>query len=634
LHRRQSEDIVAGEQLEGTRRALRDAIAQAERAAELARLLDAAQAKLGEAERAADELRAAEERLQGCEEELRDARAGEEVLRRDLAEQRYQTEVARWKLSSMQLARWSRLGDALKTGKSNPVRLAKGLRGAARPAKRPVAPKRQPVAPAGADKQAAPGAAFQARSSVRTIEGTSYKLKPFRVPTGPNTRPHLTVAAVVDPHAEALLRYEWRQTVGFTPRDFARVLPLETPHLLLVESVTEGPWAAEVAGEPGDGLRALLAWCADRGIRTVFWHTSGDVAAYQATASLFEYVVTVSAEALPIWRSIHPRAGLLPYAIQPRVHNPMPLAGERFDRVLTLDELLPPNLGYPDVLTSYRWPKGVTCPPGTPAWLQAEIAACGTPIGSLPDDRRAHAAIRKVYAAGTMTERIDDLLDLVGLPAARATLNVSVIVPARDGDVDRILAQVAQQSGVGQVVLMAAEPEIAGKRARDLLTADVVARAADPALSTGGVLNRALDLCEGDLVAVMDPRDVYGEHYLTDLTRTFTFSTADVAGKASYYGYLRNAGATVLRQPGAAYTYLPEVTGGTLLARRTVLRDLGIADVSDGWDEVLMRQCRADGIRVLSADRFGYVRVRDEDAALLGSASLIGYGPAEPHALA
>ncbi|GAA5071613.1 hypothetical protein HNP84_007803 [Thermocatellispora tengchongensis] len=622
------------------RRALRDAMAQAERAAELARLLDAAQAKLAEAERATEELRAVEERLAAAEDELARSRASEERLRRELAEQRYQTEVAKWKLSSIQVARWSRLGDAIKTGKSNPVRLARGLRGAARPAPRPAAPKRQPVAaPASAEKQAAPGAAFQARSSVRTIEGRSVKLKPFRVPTGPNTRPHLTVAAVLDPHEEALLRYEWRQTVGFTPRDFARVLPLEVPHLLLVGSVTEGPWAEEVIGEPGEGLRALLAWCAERGIRTAFWHTGGDLADYRATAKLFEYVFTAVHADLPRWRAVHRRAGLLPFAIQPRVHNPLPLAGDRFDRVLTLEEMLPDHLSYPDVLTSYRWPKAVTVPQSTPDWRLAEIAACGTPIGPTPDDRRAHAAIRQAYARGTMTERVDEFLEEIGLPAARATLNVSVIVPATaGGDLDHGLAQVAAQSGVAQAVIVTADEgaaEEAGKHARDAMPGvDVIVRVAEPGLTTGGLLNRALDLCEGDLVAVMDPRDGYGEHYLADLARSFLYTTADVVGKASYYAYLRGPGATVLRQPDAAYRYLPEICGGTLLARRTVLRGLGIADLSEGWDEVLMRQCREDGVRVFSADRFNYVRVREDDPALLSSARLVEYGRAEPHALA
>ncbi|MBE1566200.1 hypothetical protein [Nonomuraea africana] len=610
-------------ELESTRRALRDAIAEAKRAAELARLLDAAQARLAEAERATAELRSLSERLAEAEGELESERAAAEKLRKELAEQRYQAEVAQWKLSSLKVARWNRIGDAIKTGKSNPVRLAKGLKGAAKPVKRPVAPKRRPLAVA-AQKDDRPGAAFQATSTTRTVEGRSVRLKPYRIPTGPNTRPHLTAAVIADPHAEALLRYEWRQTTGFTPRDFARVLAAEVPHLLVVESVTQGPWAEELIGEPGEGLRELLAWCAARGIRTVFWHTGGPVADYAAGAELFEHRFTTD---LTVgW----PR---LPFAVQPRVHNPLPLSGGRYDRVLTLDQLLPDHLGYPDVLTSYRWPVAVDCPPGTPQWRLAELAACGTSIGPEADSRRAHAALRRAYAAGTMTERVDELLEAIGLPSARATLNISVILPVLDPSLlEHGLAQVARQSGVTQVIVFG-HPSME-ERARDVLAPHpVVFRELDPSMSTGALFNRGLDLCEADLVSIMDPRDVYGSHYLSDLSRAFLFSTADIVGKASYYAHLRGAHATLLKQPESEYTYTPEVNGATLLARRNALRSIGFADLTEGWDEVLMRQCRTDGIKVFSADRFGYVRVRDEDRWLLGAAHLVEYGSAEPHAL-
>ncbi|MFI6298668.1 hypothetical protein ACIBEJ_44270 [Nonomuraea sp. NPDC050790] len=609
-------------ELESTRKALRDAVAQAEHAAELARLLDTAQAKLAAAEESAQEARTLAARVAELEDRLDDERADGEKLRKELAEQRYQAEVAQWKLSSIKVARWNRLGDALKSGKSNPVRLAKGIKGAAKPAPRPVAPKRKPVA--AEQKADRPGAAFQATAATRTIEGASFRLKPFRIPTGPNTRPHLTAAVIADPHAEALLRYEWRQTTGFTPRDFARVLPLEVPHLLVFESVTEGPWAEEIAGEPGEGLRALLDWCAERGIRTVFWHTQGDPSGYAAAAALFEHRFSVDSA------SGWPR---LAFGVQPRVHNPLPLSGGRVDRVLTLEQLLPPHLSYPDVLTSYRWPAAVDVPPGTPPWRLSEIAACGTSIGPEPDSRRAHAALRRAYAGGTMTERVDELLERVGLPSARATLNVSVILPVTDSSLlEHALAQVARQSGVTQLILFG--PPGAGERARDVIKdAEVVFRDLDPALSTGGMLNHGLDLCESDLVAVMDPRDVYGTHYLSDLSRAFLFCTADIVGKAAFYAHLRNAQATLLKQPDAEYTYTPEIAGATLLARRNALRELGFPDLTEGWDEVLMRQCRTDGVKVFSADRFGYVRVREEDRWLLGAAQLIEYGSAEPHAL-
>ncbi|MFI6791163.1 hypothetical protein ACIBG4_27915 [Nonomuraea sp. NPDC050383] len=611
-------------ELESTRRALRDAIAQAEHAAELARLLDAAQARLAEAERSTEEAKALAERLAEAEELLEDERAAAEKLRKDLAEQRYQAEVANWKLSSIKVARWNRLGDAIRSGKSNPVLLAKGLKGAAKPVKRPSAPKRRPVAVQRA-KDERPGAAYQATTSTRTLGGHSFRLKPYRIPTGPNTRPHLTAAVVADPHAEALLRYEWRQTTGFTPRDFARVLPQEVPHLLVVESVRSGPWAEEITGEPGDGLRALLAWCAERGIRTVFWHTGGDVAPYRAAAGLFEH--RFSTDPATGW----PR---LSFGVQPRVHNPVPLSGGRIDRVLTLDQLLPGHLTYPDVLTSYRWPAAVDCPPGTPPWRLAELAACGTPIGDQPDSRRAHAALRRAYDGGTMTERIDDLLEAIGLPSARATLEVSLLLPVLDRFLlEHALAQVARQS-VRPAQLIVFGPPEAEQRARDVMPGtEVLFRHLDPSLSAGAMLGRGLDLCEADLVGVMDPRDVYGIHYLADLRRAFLFSTADIVGKAAYYAHLRKPQATLLKRPEAEYSYLPEVAGATLLARRNTLRQLGFADLTEGWDDVLMRQCRADGVKVFSADRFGYVRVRDEDRWLLGAAHLVEYGSAEPHAL-
>ncbi|MFI6599899.1 hypothetical protein ACIBHX_26960 [Nonomuraea sp. NPDC050536] len=612
-----------GTELESTRQALRDAIAQAEHAAELARLLDAAQARLAEAEQSAEEARTLAGQLNEAEQLLEDERAAANKLRKELAEQRYQAEVANWKLSSIKVARWSRLGDAIKTGKKNPVRLAKGLRTAAKPVKRPVAPKRKPVAAAQV-KDDRPGAAFQATTSTRTIGGASFKLKPFRVPTGPNTRPHITAAVIADPHAEALLRYEWRQTTGFTPRDFARVLPIEVPHLLVVESVTQGPWFEEIAGEPGEGLRALLAWCSERGIKTVFWHTQGDAGQYAATAGLFEY--RFSTDPATGW----PR---LPFGVQPRVHNPLPLAGGRMDRVLTLEQLIGDNLTYPDVLTSYRWPASVECPPRTPQWRLAEIAACGTSIGPDPDSRRAHVALRRAYASGTMTERVDELLEAVGLPSARATLNVSVLLPVLDPALlEHGLAQVARQSGVAQVIVFG--PPEAELRAPDVLAdVEVIFRHLDSSRSTGAMLARGLDLCEADLVAVMDPRDVYGMHYLNDLRRAFQFCTADIVGKAAFYAHIRKAQATLLKQPDAEYSYLPEIAGATLLARRNTLREVGFPDVSEGWDEVMMRQCRTDGVKVFSADRFGYVRVRDEDRWLLGAAQLVEYGSAEPHAL-
>ena len=64
------------------------------------------------------------------------------------------------------------------------------------------------------------------------------------------------------------------------------------------------------------------------------------------------------------------------------------------------------------------------------------------------------------------------------------------------------------------------------------------------------------------------------------------------------------------------------------------LRDLGIPDVSEGWDEILMRQCRTDNIRVFSADPYNYIQYNDTGSTLLANSHLISYGPPDPHAFA
>jgi hypothetical protein len=190
----------------------------------------------------------------------------------------------------------------------------------------------------------------------------------------------------------------------------------------------------------------------------------------------------------------------------------------------------------------------------------------------------------------------------------------------------------------GQLVILAdgLDAGLVEKTARQALPAglDVVVRATREPITRGAGLDRALRLADGDHVAVLDPRDLYGEHYLADLVRHFASTDAEVLGKASFYAHLPAAGATLLRQPGAEHRFLPEVAGGTLLARRQTLTELGIADVSDDWGEAVMRQCRTDGIRVYSADRYSYVCIRDSaESRLLGSARLEGYVPAEPLAL-
>ncbi|WP_214408398.1 glycosyltransferase family A protein [Sphaerisporangium fuscum] len=661
------------EELESTRRALEAAVSAASGNAELTRLLADYQERLA---RAAESEAEALTRAREVEARAKAVEKQVVKLAKNLAEQRYQTEAAQWRLESLQASRWSRLGDALHTKK--PGEVARTLR--APVSKRP-APKRSDFPPTPPPLDPAPVTPVTPQTAGPAV--STAMAEGFTVPKGPLARPYLTVAAIVDRQSEALFRYEWRQVTNFGPDNWAAMLDQHHPHMLFAESVRPGPrqgnggrWLEELAGRER-GLRDLIEECARRGIRTVFWHSGGPISLSVPMASYFDHVYTTSEARAREWRAAlrHDRVGVLPQAVQPRVHNQMPAAGGRSGVGLLGTALQgdpPPDAGwrplmtdkdtYDDVLTAYRSVSMVLAGPDADARVVEELSACGTPImqlaapigGDEASLRQALGSVEEYLAAEAecaseshqawratvpVTPLLDPILDTVGLPSVRNSASVTAIAAVSgQTELDHLLAQLGRQAHTpGQVVIVAEglDAAVVEKAARAVHKGDVVVRdTAGTPVTRGAALDRALRLADGDLVAVLDPRDLYGEHYLADLVRYFAAVDAEIIGKASFYAHVPGTGATLLRQPGAEHRFLPEVAGGTLLARRQELGYLGIADVSEEWDEVLMRQCRTDGVRVYSADRYSYVCVRPEtEPRLLSSSTLQGYLPAEPLAM-
>jgi len=153
----------------------------------------------------------------------------------------------------------------------------------------------------------------------------------FTVPEALPTRPDLTVAVVLDPFSELAFRYEWDQ-VTFGPDDWRQVLGGRRPDLLFVESAwhgNEGRWRLHLTRDdrPSAEFRALVAWCRERAIPTVFWNKEDppNYDRFLETARLFDHVFTVDADRIPDYQRDlgHDRIDLLPFAAQPRIHNPV-----------------------------------------------------------------------------------------------------------------------------------------------------------------------------------------------------------------------------------------------------------------------------------------------------------------------
>ncbi|MDU0347402.1 glycosyltransferase, partial [Actinomyces sp. MRS3W] len=273
---------------------------------------------------------------------------------------------------------------------------------------------------------------------------------------------------IADEFTTLALQYEWR-AVALTPADWRDQLAAAPIDLLFVESAWHGngdAWRYQVIGKggPSSHLRELVAQVRAAGIPTVFWNKEDPAHYGEAidTARLFDWVFTTDSTLLDRYRAElgHDRVGVLPFAAQPTIHNPIRLldddarpaplrdiafAGmyfahkypERREQMTTLlgaavdagpkledgldifsrylgadanyqfpapyDAFVRGSLTYPEMLSAYRGYKvflnvnSVVTSPSMFARRIFEITACGTPVVTMPSPATA-----RFLPAGTL----------------------------------------------------------------------------------------------------------------------------------------------------------------------------------------------------------------------------------------
>ena len=144
----------------------------------------------------------------------------------------------------------------------------------------------------------------------------------------------LRVAAIMDEFTSSCFAAEC-DLVQLTPGDWhAQINELE-PDFLLVESAWQGhngEWEKQVPQVSAE-LRKVIAYCRRKGIRTAFWNKEDPVhfSLFLGVAALVDTVFTTDIDRIRAYRQKlgHDRVHLLPFAAQPRVHNPV----ERYERI-------------------------------------------------------------------------------------------------------------------------------------------------------------------------------------------------------------------------------------------------------------------------------------------------------------
>ena len=153
---------------------------------------------------------------------------------------------------------------------------------------------------------------------------------PLQIPT-PNTSGLPVVAAILDTFSEYCLRFE-ADLVLLTPGGWREQMDRAKPVLLFVESAWIGnnrAWHRLIADNwklSENPLQDLLSHCRSHRIPSVFWNKE-DPPSYETfidAAKGFDVVLTTDADCIPKYKAAcgHDRVYAMPFAAQPKLHNP------------------------------------------------------------------------------------------------------------------------------------------------------------------------------------------------------------------------------------------------------------------------------------------------------------------------
>jgi len=160
-------------------------------------------------------------------------------------------------------------------------------------------------------------------------------------PRGRRPGEPLRVASILDEMSEACFAPEC-ELVPLTLEGWREQLKQSPPDLLLVESAwsgNDGEWQYRVAQYPRKdltglpALRELVGACRAGGVPTAFWNKEDPVhfERFAEAASLFDHVFTTDARCVERYRELPGERTVtpLPFAAQPRIHNPVAVVPER-----------------------------------------------------------------------------------------------------------------------------------------------------------------------------------------------------------------------------------------------------------------------------------------------------------------
>jgi spore maturation protein CgeB len=142
-----------------------------------------------------------------------------------------------------------------------------------------------------------------------------------------------TIACILDTFSYEVFSPE-AELVQLTPQDWEKEIGIFKPDMLFVESAWRGKddlWKDVIKNCP-KALRDIVHFCKAHTIPTIFWNKEDPYHFddFIESAKLFDFVFTTDIECIPRYKKYlnHENIFLLPFACQPKIHNPV----EKYER--------------------------------------------------------------------------------------------------------------------------------------------------------------------------------------------------------------------------------------------------------------------------------------------------------------
>ena len=143
----------------------------------------------------------------------------------------------------------------------------------------------------------------------------------------------IKIATILDTFSYQVFKPE-AELLQLTPQHWHQEIETFQPDLLFVESAWRGKdnlWKDVIKHIPKE-LKNIIYYCQNSNIPTVFWNKEDPYhfSDFIHVAKLFDFVFTTDIECIPLYRQHlkHDRIYLLPFACQPKIHNPI----EKYER--------------------------------------------------------------------------------------------------------------------------------------------------------------------------------------------------------------------------------------------------------------------------------------------------------------